>query len=74
MRSGRWKWLSIDGDEFLFDLATDARERANLAKRQPARFGELRNAFASWEASLPPIPPEADVSIPYGKSDLAQPS
>ena len=37
VRSGRWKWLSIEGNEFLFDLARDARERANLAKRFPER-------------------------------------
>jgi len=74
VRSGRWKWLSIEGDEFLFDLEKDPRERANLAKREPGQFEEMRRRYAVWEASLPPIPPDATVSIPFTKSDLAQPS
>jgi arylsulfatase A-like enzyme len=74
MRAGRWKWLSIEGEEFLFDLATDARERANLAKREVGKFNELRAHYAAWEASMPPIPPDAVATIPYSKSELAQPS
>lgn len=38
MRSGHWKRLSLDGDEFLYDLSKDQRERANLGKREPARL------------------------------------
>ena len=38
MRSGEWKYLSIEGDEFLFNLAVDERERANYARREPARL------------------------------------
>jgi len=74
MRTFQWKYLSIEGDEFLFDLSKDVRERANLARREPATFAELRERYAAWHASMPPIPPEATASIPYGKSDLAQPS
>ena len=39
MRSASWKWLSIEGNEFLFDLSRDARERANLAAQQPGTCG-----------------------------------
>jgi arylsulfatase A-like enzyme len=74
VRSGRWKWLSIEGDEFLFDLERDARERANLARRNPAELEDLKRRYAAWEASLPPIPADAAVSIPFTKADLAQPS
>lgn len=74
MRAGNWKYLALDGDEFLFDLSKDQRERANLARRDPARLTDLRARYAAWEAALPPIPPEAAVSIPYTKADLAQPS
>jgi len=74
LRSGDWKYLALDGDEFLFDLAQDQRERANLARRHPERLAELRARYAAWEATLPPIPPDATVSIPYTKADLAQPS
>ena len=41
VRSGAWKYLAMDGHEYLFDLSRDARERANLARRYPERLGEL---------------------------------
>jgi hypothetical protein len=74
VRRGQWKWLSIEGDEFLFDLSRDARERANLAKREPEKFAELKSRYAAWDATLPPIPADALVSVPFSKSDLATPS
>ena len=74
MRAGSWKWLSIEGNEFLFDLAKDPRERANLAKRQGGTFGELKKRYADWDASLPPIPLDAKVSLIGGPGDLARPS
>ncbi len=74
MRAGSWKWLSIEGNEFLFDLAKDQRERANLAKRQAGTLSELRKRYADWEASLPPIPDDARVSLVYGPSDIPKPS
>jgi arylsulfatase A-like enzyme len=74
MRSGSWKWLSIEGNEFLFDLARDPRERANLARRQPATHQGLRKRYADWQGSLPPIPDEAKVSLIGGPADLARPA
>src|SRR5207237_979427 len=38
LRDGRWKYLRVDGHDYLFDLAADERERANLGKRQPERL------------------------------------
>jgi arylsulfatase A-like enzyme len=74
MRSGPWKYLSIEGAEFLFDLARDSRERANMKKREPARLEALKKEYASWEASLPAIPEDAKVSLVYGGAEMAQPS
>ena len=74
MRSASWKWLSIEGNEFLFDLSRDARERANLAAQQPGTLAELRRSYAVWEASVPPIPDDAKVSVIGGPADLARPS
>ena len=74
MRTGRWKWLSLEGHEFLYDLSIDARERANFGKREPARLAAMRERYAQWEATIPPLPPDATFSIPYTKADLAQPS
>jgi len=74
MRAGSWKYLSLDGDEFLFDLSRDARERANRARSEPERLAALRARYAAWEATMPMLPPDATFSIPYTKADLAQPS
>jgi arylsulfatase A-like enzyme len=74
MRSGAWKYLAIEDAEFLFDLSKDSRERANLSKREPGKFSELKARYAAWHATVPPIPADAVVSIPYGKADLARPS
>jgi arylsulfatase A-like enzyme len=74
MRKGPWKWLSIDGHEYLFDLSKDQRERANLAKRFPEKFSELKNRYRAWEESMPPLPEDARVSFIGGPADMAQPS
>jgi len=74
MRSGAWKWLSIEGNEYLFDLAKDQRERANLARRFAEKFSELRDRYRAWESSMPPIPEDARVSFIGGPADMAQPS
>ncbi|TAN53358.1 MAG: twin-arginine translocation pathway signal protein [Betaproteobacteria bacterium] len=73
MRSANWKWLSLDGDEFLYDLSKDERERANLARRDPARLAALRARHAEWERELPEFP-EATFSVPATRADLARPS
>ena len=74
MRAGSWKYLSLDGDEFLFDLAADQRERANRGRLQPERLAAMRERYAAWEATMPALPPEATFSIPFSKADLAQTS
>ena len=73
MRDGKWKWLSLDGDEFLYDLAADARERANRAKHEPQRMTAMRARYAEWEGALPQFP-DATFSVPATQADLAQPS
>jgi arylsulfatase A-like enzyme len=74
MRSAQWKWLSIEGNEYLFDLSRDQREQANLAKREVEKFREMRTRYAAWERALPPIPEDAKVSLAYGPADLPRPS
>ena len=74
MRWRDWKYLSIDGHQYLFDLARDERERANLANREPARLADLRSRYEAWEASLPPIPDDAAFALVYGPEELPQPS
>lgn len=53
-RSGDWKYLKIEGREFLFNLAEDERERANLALREPERFWAMKESFAAWNADMLP--------------------
>jgi arylsulfatase A-like enzyme len=74
LRRGRWKYLSIEGSEFLFDLDGDARERANMKLREPAMLQNLKADYANWEAAMPPIPADAKVSLVYGGAEMAQPS
>jgi len=71
-RIGRWKYLQVDGHEYLFDIPADERERANHAVRQPERLAALRQAWDDWHATLPPIPADATVSLGYGVKDMPQ--
>jgi arylsulfatase A-like enzyme len=70
VRSGSLKWLAVDGHEYLFDLSQDQRERANLARREPEKFAEMKRRYLAWETSLPAIPPDALVSQAYGPGDI----
>jgi len=74
MRTGSWKWLSIEANEYLFDLSKDQRERANLAKRYPEKLSLLKEKYLAWQAGMPPIPGDARVSFIGGPGDMPQPS
>jgi len=70
MRTDRWKYLKVDEHEYLFDVVTDERERANLARRFPERLDAMRRAWQAWDATMPPIPDDAGVRLVYGKKDM----
>jgi arylsulfatase A-like enzyme len=72
LRDGDWKYLRVDGADFLFDLSRDERERANRAHREPQRLAAMRDAWEAWNAGMPPIPPEANVSLGYSTKDMPQ--
>jgi arylsulfatase A-like enzyme len=55
IRSGDWKYLKIGGNEFLFDVVKDQRERANLAKRHPEVFARLKAQWETWDKEMLPI-------------------
>jgi arylsulfatase A-like enzyme len=74
VRSGNWKWLSIEGHQYLFDLTRDARERANRAKVEPQNLQALKKKYSAWEASIPAIPDDAKFSLVYGPAEIPQPS
>ena len=72
MRCEEWKYLQVDTHEYLFNLAADERERANLAARDPGRLAAMRDAWLAWNATLPSIPEEAVVSLGYSAKDMPQ--
>lgn len=71
VRSGVWKYLSIDGAEFLYDLSRDQRERANLRYREPEKFEELKRAWREWNASMPRRPEGAAYELVYTPDTMA---
>lgn len=51
-RQGRWKYLKIRENRFLFDVKADPLERGNLKNRYPEKFAELEAAFARWNSQM----------------------
>lgn len=72
LREGDWKYLQVDGHEYLFNIGKDERERANLAAREPERLARMREQWVAWDASVPPIPVDATVSLGYSAKDMPQ--
>ncbi len=72
LRDGRWKYLRVDGHDYLFDIPADERERANLGPREPARLAAMRQQWEDWNATMPPIPEDATVSLGYSYKDMPQ--
>jgi arylsulfatase A-like enzyme len=54
-RRGRFKYLRIAGNSFMFDLEADPLERANLRDREPERFAALTRQYDQWNATLLPL-------------------
>ncbi|WP_420870299.1 sulfatase [Methylobacterium crusticola] len=59
MRDGDLKYLRIRDNTFLFDVAADPLERANLRARRPADFARLEAAWRDWSATMLPERPES---------------
>jgi arylsulfatase A-like enzyme len=72
LRSGRWKYLRVDGHDYLFDIEADERERANHAAHDPERLAALRDDWERWNATMPAVPPDATVSLGYSAKDMPQ--
>ena len=54
---GHLKYLAMSGHEFLFDIAGDPLEVANLKTVQPETFDRLKAAFAAWDQGMLPYLP-----------------
>ena len=72
LRDGDWKSLRVDGHDYLFNITADERERANHGVREPARLQAMREAWVAWNATMPPIPIDATVSLGYSVKDMPQ--
>jgi len=72
LREGPWKYLRVDGNDYLFNLPQDERERANLAKKEPQRLQAMREAWEAWNATMPAIAGDATVSLCYTDADMPQ--
>jgi hypothetical protein len=64
------KYLRVDGHEYLFDVVTDGRERANLAKRHPDRLAAMRDQWQDWEKTMLAIPQDAQVYLLWDERDM----
>ncbi len=58
-RDGDWKYLRLGKYEYLFNLAQDEHERANLSKREPTRFEAMKKAHAQWTGTMLPYPEDS---------------
>jgi arylsulfatase A-like enzyme len=52
IRDADWKYLRIAGNEFLFDVVQDPRERANLKERHNDVFDRLKDDWEAWNATM----------------------
>lgn len=71
-RLGDYKYLKVDDNEYLFNVMVDARERANLAHREPERLAQMRETWLRWDDTIPKIPDDATISLGYSTKDMPQ--
>jgi len=59
MRDGDFKYLKIRGNVFLFNVADDPMERANLKERRKDIYARLVAEWNEWNATMLPIAPDS---------------
>jgi hypothetical protein len=62
-RRGKWKYLKIGENRFLFDLTSDPMEKANLLRREPGVFASMETEYRAWERAMLPL---SDISESHG--------
>lgn len=58
-RSGDWKYVRWGEHEYLFNLTEDETENANFMLRNTREHERLKQAYASWDAQMLPVPADA---------------
>jgi arylsulfatase A-like enzyme len=69
-RRGRFKYLRIAGNSFLFDVDADPLEKGNLRTREPERYADLVRQYDAWNSTMLPIDPAA-MSAGFGGDQIA---
>jgi uncharacterized sulfatase len=54
IRRGKWKYLTMTGREYLFDLSEDAEEQHNLLDQNSQLAQAMRDQLESWSQTLKP--------------------
>ena len=70
LRKGDWKYLRVDGIDYLFNLQQDERERANQASIRPDLLQALRQDWEAWNLTMPAVPDDATVNLVYSANDI----
>lgn len=52
MREGPWKYLSIEGNDYLFNVDADPMERANKKTIEPYRFARMQAEWGTWNKTM----------------------
>lgn len=65
MRDGNMKYLKINDNAFLFNVAEDPLERANLKQRYPEVFRRMVAEYDAWNATMLPEDPKANSGTFY---------
>ncbi|WP_428410261.1 sulfatase-like hydrolase/transferase [Hyphococcus sp.] len=52
MREGPWKYLSIGGNDYLFNIEDDPMERANKKTIETNRFARMQGEWATWNETM----------------------
>ncbi|MGA2880492.1 MAG: sulfatase-like hydrolase/transferase [Bryobacteraceae bacterium] len=67
-RDGEMKYLRIAGNDFLFNVADDPLERANLKQRKPDVYRRMVADYEAWNATMLPDAPDVNTG-PLGYAD-----
>jgi arylsulfatase A-like enzyme len=70
LREGDWKYLKILEQTFLFNVADDPLERANLKLRHKDIYERLVADYRAWDAAMLPLDPQSSTGG-FGANELA---
>ena len=59
-RKGKWKYLCINEECYLFDLETDIQEKNNLINSHTSVANELKKLVLEWEEEMKKYPQQTN--------------